>query len=110
MTEALLALDFLADTPLEIAIVWPDGMADTANAADAAEPLLSVLRRTYLPSRAIAGGPASAIEALAETVAFVRGKVAQGGLPTAYVCRQGRCELPVTDAAALAAQLGRGAR
>jgi uncharacterized protein YyaL (SSP411 family) len=109
MTEALLALDFLADTPLEIAIVWPKGVADTANAADAAEPLLSVLRRTYLPSRAIAGGPASAIEALAETVAFVRGKVAQGGLPTAYVCRQGRCELPVTDAVALAAQLGRAA-
>ncbi|EXI78806.1 MAG: Thioredoxin-related protein [Candidatus Accumulibacter appositus] len=107
MTEALLALDFLADTPLEIAIVWPDGVAD---AADAAAPLLTVLRRTYLPSRAIAGGPESAIEALAETVAFVRGKVAQDGRPTAYVCRQGRCELPVTDAAALSAQLGRAAR
>ena len=104
MTEALLALDFLADTPLEIAIVWPDG------AADAAAPLLSVLRRSYLPSHAIAGGPESAMGSLAETVAFVGDKVPQGDRPTAYVCRHGRCELPVTDAPAFAAQLGRAAR
>jgi uncharacterized protein YyaL (SSP411 family) len=99
MTEALLALDFFLDVPREIAIVWPDG------AADAAGPLLSVLRRTYLPSRAIAGGPESAIESLGRTVAFAREKVAQGGRPTAYVCRSGRCELPVTDADALERQL-----
>ncbi|MBP9805068.1 MAG: thioredoxin domain-containing protein [Candidatus Accumulibacter sp.] len=99
MTEALLAVDFLADTPREIVIVWPDG------AAAAAAPLLAVLRENYLPARALAGGPESAIEVLAETIPFVRGKVALGGSPTAYVCRHGRCELPVTDAAALAAQL-----
>ncbi|WP_313953019.1 thioredoxin domain-containing protein [Accumulibacter sp.] len=99
MTEALLALDFLADKPREIAIVWPDG------SADAAAPLLAVLRRTYLPSRALAAGPESAIEALGKIVPFIGGKVAQAGRPTAYVCRRGRCELPVTDAAALEAQL-----
>ncbi|MBO3704318.1 MAG: hypothetical protein J5W83_17560, partial [Candidatus Accumulibacter sp.] len=63
-----------------------------------------------LPSRAIAGGPQSAMGSLAETVAFVRDKVPQGDRPTAYVCRHGRCELPVTDAPAFAAQLGRAAR
>jgi uncharacterized protein YyaL (SSP411 family) len=99
MTEALLALDMFSDVPREIAIVWPDGCAD------AAAPLLSVLRRTYLPSRAISGGEQSAMESLGQTVAFVRGKVAQSGLPTAYLCHQGRCQLPVTDAAAFEAQL-----
>ena len=101
MTEALLALDFLADTPREIALVWPDG------AEDAAAPLLSALRRSYLPSRAIAAGPESAMETLGRTVSFVRGKVSQAGRPTAYVCRRGRCDLPVTDAAAFEAQLRR---
>ena len=99
MTEALLALDFFADTPREIAIVWPDGVAD------AAAPLLSVLRRTYLPSRAIAGGPQAAMGTLGQTVPFVRDKVAKDGRATAYVCRRGRCDLPVTDAVLLEAQL-----
>lgn len=99
MTEALLAVDFLADTPREIAIVWPDG------AAAAAAPLLAVLRRNFLSARALAAGPESAIDALAQTIPFVRNKVAQGGQPSAYVCRHGRCKLPVTDAAALEAQL-----
>ncbi|MEF8717230.1 MAG: hypothetical protein V5B44_05645 [Candidatus Accumulibacter necessarius] len=47
MTEALLPLDLLAATPLEIAVVWPDGTAD------ATAPLLSVLRRKFLPARAL---------------------------------------------------------
>jgi uncharacterized protein YyaL (SSP411 family) len=102
MSEALLAVEFLADTPRQVAIVWPDG------AAAAAAPLLAVLRQAYLPARALAGGPESAIETLAKTIPFVGGKIAQAGRPTAYVCRYGRCELPVSDAAALAAQL-RGA-
>ena len=99
MTEALLAVDFLAETPREIAIVWPDGVAS------AAAPLLSVLRRNFLPARALAAGPESAIETLARMIPFVRDKVAQAGRPTAYVCRHGRCKLPVADAAALEAQL-----
>jgi uncharacterized protein YyaL (SSP411 family) len=76
MTEALLAVDFLATTPRQIAIVWPDG------AATAAAPLLAVLRRHFLPPRALAAAPESAIEALAQTIPFVGDKVAQGGRPT----------------------------
>ncbi|MBE2259601.1 MAG: thioredoxin domain-containing protein [Rhodobacteraceae bacterium] len=100
MAEALLALDLLTDTPLQVAIVWPDGAE-----ADGAV-LQSVLRSSYLPSRALAGGPASAIEGAARTIPFLREKLPQGGRPTAFVCRLGRCQLPVTEATALTAQLG----
>ena len=34
-------------------------------------------------------------------------RVMQDGQPTAYVCENYACQLPVTDAAALAAQLDR---
>jgi uncharacterized protein YyaL (SSP411 family) len=96
MTEALLALDYHSDRPREVAVVWPAGQQA------AAEPLLAVLRRTFLPSRALAGG--------AEGVAapsFIAGKTPQAGRPAAYVCERGRCELPTSDPAALAAQLAK---
>ncbi|MBC8133961.1 MAG: thioredoxin domain-containing protein, partial [Deltaproteobacteria bacterium] len=74
MTEALLALDFFWDTPQEIAVVWPAGVSPTAAAS-----LVSVLRRTYLPSRALAGVSESEVGALGRLVPFVREKVAAGG-------------------------------
>ncbi|HRL76126.1 MAG TPA: thioredoxin domain-containing protein [Candidatus Accumulibacter phosphatis] len=101
MSEALLAVEFHAATALEIVIVWPDGAAATA------APLLDVLRRTLLPAHAFAGGAESAIDSLADSIPFVRGKRARAGRATAYVCHQGRCDLPLTDPAALAALLRR---
>jgi uncharacterized protein len=98
LTEALVALDYHASVPKEVAVVWDGGGAP--------EALLSVLRTTFLPSRALAGaaeGPA--LEALARLVPFVSQKVAQGGKPTGYVCRRGHCELPATDAGVFKAQL-----
>ena len=71
----------------------------------AAEPLLAVLRRTFLPNRALAAAAEADLPALARLAPFVADKVAVDGRPTAYVCVRGRCELPVTDAEALAAQL-----
>jgi hypothetical protein len=101
MSEALLAVEFHAATVLEIVVVWPDG------AAAAAAPLLDVVRRSFLPAHVLAGGAELVIDSLASSVPFVRGKHAQAGRPTAYVCQQGRCDLPLTDAAALAALLER---
>jgi uncharacterized protein YyaL (SSP411 family) len=99
MTEALLALDFFLDVPLEIALVWP------GDAFDANSPLAAVLRATFLPSRALAGAAEPNVAAAAKVVSFMRGKVAVGGQPTAYVCRRGACQLPATEAAQLQAQL-----
>jgi len=100
MTEALLALDFFLDEPREVVVVWPD-----ATPPGEAAPLLAVLRRTFLPAAVTAVGPESAIARIAGTAPFAREKVALAGKPTAYVCRQGRCQLPVTDPEAFAAQL-----
>jgi uncharacterized protein YyaL (SSP411 family) len=96
MTEALVALDYFHDVPREVAVVWADGSA---------EPLLGVLRRTFLPSHALAGGPGGSIPALAKVIPFLEEKVAQGGKATAYVCQRGKCELPVTDPELFRAQL-----
>jgi uncharacterized protein YyaL (SSP411 family) len=100
LTEALVALDFAADEPREIAIVTASGAPPAA-----AEPLLAVLRRTFVPNRALAAAAEPDLPALARLAPFVADKVALDGRPTAYVCVRGRCELPVTDPEALAAQL-----
>ncbi len=103
MSEALVAVDFLTDTPREVALVWPEGAT-----AVAAKPLLDVLRRRFLPNRALAGaGEGAPIAALARTATFLEGKVAQRGTATAYVCERGRCELPTTDPTKLDAQLAK---
>ena len=99
MSEGLLALDFFLDAPREIVVVWPDG------GRAAAEPLLAVLRETFLPARALTGGAESEIASLGALVSFARDKVAQAGRATAYVCLRGACQLPATEPAALKQQL-----
>jgi uncharacterized protein YyaL (SSP411 family) len=97
MTEALVALDYYLDVPREVALVWPAGQSP--------EPLLAVLRRTFLPNRALAGAPEPELAALAKLVPFTGEKVAQHGQPTGYVCERGKCELPTADPATFEAQL-----
>ena len=99
LTEMLLALDFATDAPREVVLVWPAGEA-------APEPFLSVLRRTFLPNRALAGAPEGAgLARLAGLAAVAEGKVAAGGKATAYVCERGLCRLPAISAEKLAAQV-----
>jgi uncharacterized protein YyaL (SSP411 family) len=102
LTEALIALDYFADEAKEIAVVWPRD----AGAADA-RPLLDVLARTFVPNRALAGVSEADVRALGRLAPFVVDKIAIDGRPTAYVCVQGRCDLPVHDPDALAALLMR---
>jgi uncharacterized protein YyaL (SSP411 family) len=102
LTEALLAVDWASDEPKEIAIVWPRDAG-----ADAARPLLDVVRRAFVPNRALAAAADTDAPALAALAPFIADKTAAGGRATAYVCVRGRCELPVHEPDALAALLSR---
>ena len=95
--EMLLAVDFATDAPREVVIVWPEGTA-------APEPFLAVLRRTFLPNRALTGGAEPDVPRLGPLAAVAAGKVAAGG-PTAYVCERGACRLPAISPEKLASQL-----
>ncbi|MDX2024159.1 MAG: thioredoxin domain-containing protein [Deltaproteobacteria bacterium] len=104
MTEALVALDYRLDTPREVLVVWPAGKRA------AAQEMLNECRRMFLPNRAFVfaeEGPELA--ALAAVVPFATGKACINGQATAYVCEQGRCELPVTTALELRATLAKAA-
>ncbi|HYE91949.1 MAG TPA: hypothetical protein VEA38_13050, partial [Terriglobales bacterium] len=57
----------------------------------------------YLPNRVVAGGVAG--DPAAQSLPLLEGREAIGGKPTAYVCRNYACDLPVTDRAALRRQL-----
>jgi len=99
--DMLLAVDFATDVPLEVVLVWPEG-------GEPPRPLLEVVRRTFLPNRAITGAADGAgVEALARIAPVALGKSAPGGRPTAYVCERGRCLEPAADPSLLARQLGR---
>jgi len=90
--EMLLALQFRLADPKEIVIVTPQGR-------DQAEPFLAVLREKYVPHAVVSvavEGPD--LDAQAKLMPPLEGKIARDGRATAYVCRQGICRLPVTDA------------
>jgi uncharacterized protein YyaL (SSP411 family) len=99
LSELLLALDYATDDVREVVLVWP---ADEP----APEPFLSVLRRTFVPSRALAGAPEGAgVAGLGRVARVAAGKVAAGGKPTAYVCEKGFCRLPAIAPEKLASQV-----
>jgi hypothetical protein len=99
MTELLLAVDFASDAVREVVLVWPEG-------APMPEPFAEVLRRTFLPSRALTGAPeGDGIARLGAVATIAAGKAAAGGQPTAYVCEQGACRLPAIAADKLASQI-----
>ena len=105
MSEMLLAVDFWRGPALQIAIVVPD---DAGPPAVAAKPFLDVVGRTFLPHRVLALSRESEVGARARIIPWLGGRTLQGGRPTAYVCEQGRCQLPTTDPATFERQLGSG--
>jgi len=104
LCETLIGLDLATSRALEVVLAWPADQAPP-------EPLLAVLRRSFLPARALLGAAeGGAMDALARLAPLVAGKVAVGGRPAAYVCELGACRLPVTDPAALQAGLAERTR
>ena len=94
----LAALDFYLSSPKEVAIVGPPDHPATA-------ALLREVNRRYLPNRVLAGADGETAAA-ASGLPLLEGRGMLDGQPTAYVCENYACQLPVTDAADLAAQLG----
>jgi uncharacterized protein YyaL (SSP411 family) len=93
---ALSAVDFLLSTPKEIAIVGKD-------AADIG-PLLAETWRRYNPNKVVAPGFGDDPEA-AQLTPLLMNRPRLADQATAYVCENFTCQQPVTDVAALAAQL-----
>lgn len=94
----LLAYDFALSSPREIAVVGDPS-------AEATQSLLAVVQQPYLPHKVVAlRHPGRDDEAA--TIPLLEGRDQIVGKAAAYVCRNFTCEQPVTDPAALAAQLG----
>ena len=93
----LAVLDFYVSVPKEIAIVGPVGNVET-------QELLETVFGRYLPNKVVVGsapelGEANITSPLLEDRTMIDGK------PTAFVCEHYVCQLPVTQAEALAEQL-----
>lgn len=91
----LCALDFYLSTPKQLVII---GRREHA----ATRALLQVAYGRYLPNRVIAGAEAPPAQPASPLLA---GRDLIDGRPTAYVCENYACQLPVTAPQALAAQL-----
>ncbi len=98
MGHWLCALDFYLSTPKEIAIVGdPDDPAT--------RELLRTVHAGCLPNKVLAGVSPEAPIGDAPSMPLLEGRTLVDGKPTAYVCQNYVCQLPVTDPESLARQL-----
>ena len=91
----LAALDFYVSIPKEIAIVGP-------RAAPATQGLLDTIFTRFLPNKVVVGSP---MGDGGTELPLLQSRGMIDGKPTAYVCQNYACQLPVTEQGALAEQL-----
>jgi len=96
--EMLSALDFALGPVTEIVIAG-------APADDGLSALRLVVDGRYLPNAVLAYHPPAEGERLRALIPYLASQPARDGEPTAYVCRNYACDLPVRDAASLDRQL-----
>ena len=89
------ALDWRLDRARQIVVVRGPGD----------EPLIDVLRRTFLPNAVRLMGSSETLQALVHRVPWLEGKESRGGRATAYVCFEGACKAPTSDPETFRAQL-----
>jgi hypothetical protein len=97
----LAVLDFYVSMPREIAII---GSRDDP----ATRALLETVFQRYLPNKVVVGGSRASIEHLRKNgldFPLLEDRDQVGGQPTAFVCQNYACQLPVTEPDALAQQL-----
>jgi uncharacterized protein YyaL (SSP411 family) len=90
----LCALDFNIGPVVEVALLGPS--------VPSLDPLVAEVFGRFLPNRVVAG----AVGGDGADLPLLEGRGPIDGKPTAFVCRNYACDLPVTDAPALARQLG----
>jgi aryl-alcohol dehydrogenase-like predicted oxidoreductase len=95
--KSLCVVDFLLEGPVELALVGRESSADL-------DALKKEVARHYLPNRIQATLDPGAPDADQELPLF-RGKGPVDGRAALYVCRDFACQEPVTDPAAVEAQL-----
>lgn len=83
--------------PVEVFLVRPEGAKDT--------DFLEVWRAHHVPRARMLRVAQEDLEVLASQVPALQGRAPVEGRVTAFVCREGACELPVTTPEAFAAQL-----
>jgi uncharacterized protein YyaL (SSP411 family) len=91
-------LDFLLSTPKEIVIIGSDGDQKT-------DDLRREIFRHQLPNRVVIGVNGEDNILSAQGIPLLQDRSMVDGQPTAYVCENYVCNLPVTDPADLAKQL-----
>ena len=91
----LSALDFYVSTPKEIAIIGP-------RENPATQSLLDTVFGRFLPNKVVVGNPTGEN---GSQLPLLRDRGMVGGRPTAYVCQNYACRLPVTDRDELSEQL-----
>jgi uncharacterized protein len=92
LSEMLLALDFLQDTPREIVIVAP------REDRKAALPLLEQLRGIFIPNRVlICVTEGEELERARMLVPLLREKSAEKGRAKGYICENRSCRLSTSD-------------
>jgi hypothetical protein len=97
VSRMVAAVDFLQSEPREIVIAAPD--------AAAAAPLLEVVRTTFDRNRVVLLLTEDNAAELTKLAPTVEGKGPIQGKAAAYVCQNGACQLPATDAEGLRRQL-----
>ena len=99
VSEMMLALDYHLENARQIVLVQPTQGGDP-------EAMLRPLRSTFLPNRVVSIVREGVdLGAHAKLVPLVKGKTAQDGEVTAYVCKNRVCRYPTSDPKVFAKQL-----
>jgi uncharacterized protein YyaL (SSP411 family) len=97
MSQSICGLDRLVRGSVDVVVVGP-------RTSDATGALVAVAMRAYLPNRTVAWADPADAEALAVCAALAEGKPTTD-LPSAFVCRDRACSLPITSPDALKSAL-----
>ncbi len=106
LDEMMLAVDYYTDSPKEVVLSLPEGMAPDSEEADA---MLRVMRNEFVPNHVFVVASKSRIQAggLPKLVPWAKDKPAKKDKPTAYVCELGACDLPTADPKVFAKQVNK---